>query len=451
MFEFGRELRRLFSHPLSAPKDGLTGGDAGLLELLDLAMLRAEGKAADVAAGRISVKDRARRLLEAAVVWRETARRGGDALILRKAASCAEAAAEAFGRARRPQGWARARVEQGLCAMLGAELFGHDGLEAAAERTADEARRTGGAAGMLAMTMIAEVRARRVVAKGDLVAVRMAARAFNDPIAMLEAAGRKSGALKLAAATARLARAEILSGAGMRLKDDGLLRAALGDLEAAGEKLDSAYEPLTVSRIELARGAVRASLAELVGDVAGLAKAVGDIAGALENVAREHSPLDWARGQAILAQALQSLGEATAGEAAFEKAATCYDRAGLVLKDAPGLSLRAVVASNRALCLARSAELTGDLSVLDAAETGFKSELAQSPHQKDPAAWALLQVQLGQIYVTRLRLTGKDRGERAAAALAFSAALDVFGELGLRSLSAVASDSLEQLAAVPAH
>src|SRR5271154_3265326 len=116
MFEFGRELRRLFSHPALAPKEGFPGGDSGLLELLDLPMLRAEGKAADVAAGRISVKDRARRLLEAAVVWRETARRDGDAVVLRKAASCAEAAVEAFGRTRRPQGWARARVEQGLCA-----------------------------------------------------------------------------------------------------------------------------------------------------------------------------------------------------------------------------------------------------------------------------------------------------------------------------------------------
>ncbi len=56
MFEFGREFRRLFK-PESF-KDGLTGGDASLLELLDLDLLRVEGRAADVAAGRISAKDR---------------------------------------------------------------------------------------------------------------------------------------------------------------------------------------------------------------------------------------------------------------------------------------------------------------------------------------------------------------------------------------------------------
>ena len=46
MFEFGRELRRFFSAPAVPPKDGMTGGDACLLELLDMKMLRAEGKAA---------------------------------------------------------------------------------------------------------------------------------------------------------------------------------------------------------------------------------------------------------------------------------------------------------------------------------------------------------------------------------------------------------------------
>ncbi|MFI4936850.1 MAG: hypothetical protein ACHP7N_19780, partial [Caulobacterales bacterium] len=113
----------------------------------------------------------------------------------------------------------------------------------------------------------------------------------------------------------------------------------------------------------------------------------------------------------------------------------------------PGLLLRAQVATGRALCLARSAELTGDLKGLDEAERGFKAELAAGPHKKDPVAWAMLQVQLGQLYAARLALTGKDRGERAAAALAFAAALDVFGEEGLRSLSAVAAEGLEALAA----
>ena len=43
------------------------------------------------------------------------------------------------------------------------------------------------------------------------------------------------------------------------------------------------------------------------------------------------------------------------------------------------------------------------------------------------------------------RFLGVDRGERASAAFALNAALDVFGELGLRSLSIIAADALERL------
>src|SRR5580698_10853040 len=96
MFEFGREFRRLFK--ADNFKDGLTGGDASLLELLDLDLLRVEARAADVAAGRISAKDKAQRYLEAARVWREIARRTGDVASLRKAASAAEQAADGFDR-----------------------------------------------------------------------------------------------------------------------------------------------------------------------------------------------------------------------------------------------------------------------------------------------------------------------------------------------------------------
>src|SRR5690349_20307642 len=127
MFEFARELRRLFAADgFKGFADGMTGGDSALMELLDLRLLMAEGKAADVAAGRIGAKDKAQRRLEAAIVWREAARRSGDAASLRKAAASAEIAAAAFDRSRRPDGWARARCEQAFCALLGAEMFGDE-------------------------------------------------------------------------------------------------------------------------------------------------------------------------------------------------------------------------------------------------------------------------------------------------------------------------------------
>lgn len=450
MFEFGRELRRLFGGARAQfpGKDGLTGGDGALLELLDLRMLKAEAKGADVAAGRIGARDRARRLLEAAVVWRELARRTGSAEALRKAAASAERAADAYAGAHRQQGWSRARLEQASCALLGSELFGDGGLEAAAEKAAVEAQRTGGAAGMLALSALAQIQARRTIASGGAADARAAARLFNDPIAMLESAGRRDAYLRLAGAEARLVRCDLLIGAGMRLKDEDLIRAGLGDLAAAEERLDAAYEPLTLARIAIAKAAAKAALGEMTGDLARLARAVSALATALDALGRDQSPLDWARGQTALGRSLTQLGEATENETAFAKALSCYDRASLMLRDAPGLVVRAEAANGRGQALTRLAELTGDVRVLDKAEAAFKTELAAGPHRTDPVTWAMLQVQLGQVYVTRLGLTHRDRGERAAAAMAFQAAMDVFGEEGLRSLTAIAAEGLERLAAV---
>jgi len=300
-------------------------------------------------------------------------------------------------------------------------------------------------AGMLALATLAQIRARRAVAAGSASETRAAARLFNDPIGMLEGAGKRDAHLKLAACEARLIRADLLVGAGLRLKDEDLIRAGAGDLAAAEERLDQAYEPLMLSRVAIAKAAAKAALGELTGDLTRLARAVRVLATALDGLGRDQSPLDWARGQTALARSLAQLGEAIGDKTAFQKALASYDRAGLVLKEAPGLVLRAEAASGRGLALARLAELTGDTKVLDQAEAAFKHELAAGPHRNDPVAWAMLQVQLGQVYTTRLALTRRDRGERAAAALAFQSALDVFGEEGLRSLAAIAADGLERL------
>jgi len=53
MFEFGRDLKRLFgveTEAKSAWREGLTGGDTSLLELLDVRLLANEARSADVAA-----------------------------------------------------------------------------------------------------------------------------------------------------------------------------------------------------------------------------------------------------------------------------------------------------------------------------------------------------------------------------------------------------------------
>ncbi|MDB5444788.1 MAG: hypothetical protein JWQ97_105 [Phenylobacterium sp.] len=448
MFELGRELKRLFgAEPAHGSGEGLTGGDGSLLELLDLNLLLQEGRSADAAAGRIGAKDRPQRRLEAALVWREAARRTGDIAQLRKAAATAEAAAGLIDPARRPDAWARARCEQAFCALSGAELFGDLGLNAAAEVAFREARASarGGLAAPLADAGLAAIAGREALTRASVEEAFALADRFTAPITALDALSRRIAAARALAAEARLIRADLLCGFGARLKSDILLKRAVDDAAAASRRLNPDHEPLTWARAEVMRGQALTLWGELTGDVEAVAGAAAVLAEALEHLTRDHSPLDWARAQLSLAETLQVLGEVCGEGQAFEQAVTCYDRANLVLKAIPAMPLRGLAASARAVCLARTAEMTGDLAVLDIAEAAMKIELTVLQARRDPVGWAVAQLHLARLYEARLDLTGRDRGQRAAAIIALEAALDVFADEGLRTLTVMASDALERL------
>lgn len=448
MFELGRELKRLFgAEPAFGSGEGLTGGDGSLLELLDVNLLLQEGKAADLAAGRLGAKDKPERRIEAAFIWREAARRTGDVVHLRKAAATAEAAAAAIDFGRRPDVWARARCEQAFCALAGAELFGDLGLNAAAEVAFREARANarGGVAAAQADVGLAVVAGREALSRASIDEARALANRFTAPIAALDVLSRRAPAARILAADARLMRADLLSAFGMRLKDDSLLKRAIDDAAGAAKRLNPDYEPLASARAEMMRGQALTLLGELTGDVESIAGAAAVLADSLEQLPRDHSPLDWARAQLALAETLQLLGEACGDGQAFEQAVTCYDRANLVLREIPAMPLRGVAATARAVCLARSAEVTGDLAVLDIAETAMKIELSSLQARRDPVGWAVAQLHLARLYEARLDLTGKDRGQRVAAIVALEAAMDVFADEGLRTLTTMASDALERL------
>jgi len=454
MFEFGRDLKRLFGvdageSARAAPcRDGLTGGDTSLLELLDLRLLTNEARSADVAAGRIGAKDRGMRLLEAAVIWRELARRTGDAVALRKGATQAEAAVRLFEAERRGESLAAARCEQAALALLGAELFGDEGLNAAAGAALSLNPSKAAAATRCAhaATLLAGLEGRAALAENDLDRALAAAQAYEAPLRALAAAKRIKGApARLLLADQRAARIDLLLVCAARLKDRSLTEAALVEARTAEAALDPDFEPLAWSRLEMLRGAALIQLGELDGEVSLIADGVEALTQAIEPITADHSPLDWARAQAALGAGLQAMGEATTSERCFEQAVTCYDRATHILKVQPALTLRAVVANNRALSLARCAELTADLAVLDAAEMAFKAELSAAPGARDPASWAVAQMNLARLYEARVEITGRDDGRLDRASLALACAFDVFAELGLRSLTDLAAQGLQRL------
>jgi hypothetical protein len=108
------------------------------------------------------------------------------------------------------------------------------------------------------------------------------------------------------------------------------------------------------------------------------------------------------------------------------------------------LPLRAVIAHDRATCLARRAERSGDLGALAEAEGAFKAELIDGQGGGDAIAWAVTQVALARIYEVRADLADAP-GERSKAAYALTEALDVFADRGLKSLSDVAQAALERV------
>jgi hypothetical protein len=446
MFDFGRELRRWFSDKAEPPfQDGLTGGEPTLLELLDLDMLRAEARAADLAAGRVSTRERAERALEAAAIWREIARRSGDEAALRKAARLAERAAAELGRAERPRRWAAARLEQARAVLIGADLSGEGGVITAADFALAEAAAAAGPglAAVIAATQALVVG--RQVATDREDALR-AARRFDAPLRDLEGQARRGGACaRLVLAGARADRAELLIACGKRLNDAVLLRLALEGLTRTSTALDPTYEPLTWARVNIAKGAARAALAELEGDVGAISEAVSGLVSVIEQLGREHSPMDWAQAQLALAGALQLLGEAGDNARAFEQAAGCYERALVAFGERPTLPLRAIAAHGRVMCLVQGAELAGDAAGLDEAAAALRQELRLTDPARDPVAWAVRQLSFAQIAEARAAITGSPSEGAGLIGLALSEALDVFAEHGLRSLTDAAARGLERL------
>ena len=451
MFEFNRDMMRIFR--AEGPRDSLTGGDPTLLELMGLAMLRAEGRACDIAAGRISAKDRPQRQLEAAQVWREIARRTGDPVALRKAAATAEQAAEGFGRKARPKGWAQARCEQAFCALTAADLFGDEGLRAAADFGLREAEKVLGAepAGVPASLGRLGVAAQVLHAAGDRSEVLALAARFDLLLQRLGGRHRARPDGRLLAADIRCARADMLSAAGVRLRDPVLLRMAVDGLNKCVDGLDEAFEPLARARAATARAIARASLAALDGEIPSLSQAVRELEAVLLTLAQDDSPLDWSRTKQALATVLQMLGEATESRRVFDRAITCFDQALSVFSEPSPLTERATAAYQRAVCLARRAEVCGDLNGLELAEAALRRELASIDPARDPVGWALRQLNFARLYEARAALTGSDSRDRKAAGVALSTALDVFGEHGLRSLSQTAQGGLDRLKAASAE
>ena len=443
MFGLNRQVRKLLEEQGGALRDGLSADDMSLVEVLPLGMLLKEATEADDAAGRASGRKRSQLRLDAAILWREVTRRSGEVRALSRAASAAEGALDLYNA--RSAGWARARCEQGFAALLGAELFGDPGLLDAAE-TAFRDSLSGPRRGLsapLAEIGLLTVSGRRALSTGDAQAARVAAARFAQPIAGLKAMATRIRAARMLSVDGHILRAELLCEWGARLADPPLLRAAVRDTISAASGLTPDFEPLTIARIGFARSRAQIALGEVEGDAETVIAGVNLVTGVLSELTLEHSPLDRAQGEYILGIGREVLGELTGDARSFDRALDAFDNVLKIAGRRDGLVLKAKASAHRALCLARMAEISGDVAVLNSAEKAFRTELASASVVRDRESWALLQLNLARLLLARLDITRKDRGERAGARAALSSALDLLSDHGLKALGRSAAKTLE--------
>ena len=442
MFEFGRELRRIFRN------QGRVDTDPSLYELLNLKLLITQGRALDIEGGRVSTKYRFGPYIEAAQVWREYARRTGDPAAVRRAANAAENAGK---EAKTALEGAQAVLEQALTCILGVDLFETWELLASAEKLLaegrivaadDEALRTrfNRAEAMLA----ARLAVRQGVAE-DLEPALLAMSHIDRAIERADVQVRKTQAArdKIDAAQARFERGDLLMLVGLDRSDASLMAAVIKDFEALRIRLDAAYEPVTHARVMLRLAQAHIWQGQIEGRPEIISEGIALLTKDDEPVDYEHSPLDWVEHRHALAMGLQALAELTMNQDIYDKAMAVYDHALKRPLQKP-LRLRAQVVNNRAGCLARHAELKGDMKALDAAEMTFKDELRGVRANDDPVSWAILQTNLARLYVARGDITGFMM-ERAEAAYALEAAHDIFVEHGMKALSRSAMEYLDRV------
>ena len=399
MFEFGRDLRKLFDKARESD-------DLGWLELIGADLVEAEARREAVDAGRVSCARPFDSWIRASGLWREHARRTGRRESLDRAAKCAS---EAARHTATPDQTAAAAIEAGEIHLLRFDLFG--GPTALTTALAD------------AQSLTAErpvTRAAAAALHARLCARR--ARLSGSPANLLDAAALLDAALHGARAlppTAgdelRLDRAALALEAGVARRDGRLLDQAGRDLRVLVETASPDYRPLTRARALALAGAGLTALAELAGNDAARMQGRDLFDAAADQFTPDHSPLDWIAVRLAGPRAdtpLLLLAEAEA------------------LSREPGLILGALARERRLAAEAALAERTGDLEALTALEAVIRRRLSTAT-RTEPLDWAADQIGMAHLAMARGRLT---KTEPRAVGLMLAEAMETAREWGAPAL-----------------
>ena len=399
MFEFGRDLRKLFDKARESD-------DLGWLELIGADLVEAEARREAVDAGRVSCPRPFECWIRASALWREHARRTGRRESLDRAAKCASDAAR---HTTTPDQTAAAAIESGEIHILRFDLFGGPATLTAALADAQSLTAERPVTRASAAALHARLCARR-------------ARLSGSPSNLLDAAALLDAALHGARALPptvgdelRLDRAALALEAGVARRDGRLLDQAGRDLRALVEAASPDYRPLTRARALALAGTGLMALADLARNDAARVQGQALFDAAADAFTPDHSPLDWVAvrlAQTRDAAPLLALAEAEA------------------LSREPGLILGALARERRLAAEATLAESMADLETLTGLEAIIRRRLANAT-RTEPVDWAADQIGMAHLAMARGRLTGT--GPRAVG-LMLAEALETAREWGAPAL-----------------
>ncbi|KQY84801.1 hypothetical protein [Brevundimonas sp. Root1423] len=373
MFEFGRDLRKLFDKARESD-------DLGWLELIGADLVEAEARRETIDAGRVSCTRPFAGWMRASALWREHARRTGRRTSLERAGSSASDAAR---HATTPDQTAAAAIEAGEIHLLGFDLFG--GPEKLTAALAD----------VQSLTVEHPVTRSTAAALHARLTARRA-RLSGEPSAMLDAAALLDAALHGARGLTpvmgddlRLDRAALSLEAGVARRDARLLDQAGRDLRALVESASPDYRPMTRARALSLAGAGLMALARLARNDAAAEQGRALFEAAADQFTPDHSPLDW-----VAVQLVQTPGQTPLALLAQAEALTRE----------PGLVLGALARERRLATEVDLAEDVGDIAALFTLEKTVHQRLTARTSQ--PIDWASDQIGMARLAMAKGRLMG---------------------------------------------
>ena len=245
-----------------------------------------------------------------------------------------------------------------------------------------------------------------------------------NPDAYRQAAAHYAEASRIAAVADTLkgreylrSQATTLAILGEEFGDNSALQEAIRLLEPMLAVSNQARDPLEWAKTQNNLGNALTALGERESGTARLAEAVAAYREALQERTRERVPLERAATQMNLGNALARLGERESGTARLEEAVAAY-REALQERTRERVPLEwAATQVNLGIALARLGERESGTARLEEAVAAFRETLQESPRARAPLNWAMTQMNLGNA-LTALgeRESGTARLEEAVAA-----------------------------------